>query len=185
MTHDDVKTAFNLAEKEIKKAKQDEQDAKVNEVKEIVKRTLQEIETLKEQRDEIDEKLKILKLDIEDLKTGKLERIQERQDKDPLAKQVSLIIIIKDTHTETIRETTLPSPWYQPYHITWNTPYYGGYQKMSTLGNDNFIGYSTYTTCNTPDDMPLLPSVFTLTNSIVKDNAGGTYQIKKKIVHLR
>jgi len=180
MKKEDVKMAFDSANKEIKQEEQKEHDERIDEVKLIVKTTLQEIEKLQDQKKEIEEKLKILKLDIEDLKEGKLERIKERQEKDPLAKQVSLIII-KETIRE--REVPVPSPWYTPYTITWNTP--GVVYCTSDTYNDtgkNFIGY---TTCSGIDEVSYEPAKFILTNSIVKNNVVGTYKLSKKIVHLR
>jgi len=183
MKKEDVKMAFDSANKEIKQDKQKEHDKQVEEVKLIIKKTLQEIDKLQEKKKDIDDKLRILKLDIDDLKEGKLDRIQERQEKDPLAKKVS-IIIIKETIRE--RATPPPSPWYEPYTITWNKPSYPGldnvvYCDSTTYNNDNnWVGYASY---NGSSDM--VPATFTLNNSVVKNNALGTYKLTKRIVHLR
>jgi hypothetical protein len=180
MTKEEIKKAYDLANKEIKQDKEKEHDARVDEVKLIVKNTLQEIEKLQDQKKEIDEKLKILKLDIEDLKEGKLERIKERQETDPLAKTVSLIII-KETIRE--REVPIPSPWYRPYTISWNTP--GVVYCSSNTYNDtgkNFIGYASISDVEASSYQPIK---FTLNNSIVKDSVVGTYKLTNKIVHLR
>jgi len=201
MNEKDVKQAVSDAEKELKKEKELEKAKQVAEVKEIVKRTLLEVEKLKEQEGDIKDKLKILKLDIDDLKQGKLERIKERQDKDPLAKDVSVIII---KEKEIIREREVPSPWYQPYYVEWNT---NAYPRDNTIWCDN--GTASYTdskitttfstsevdnqimddiqsvNCNYNTSVPKTLAVFTLNNSIVKDNVVGTYIIAKKTIHLR
>jgi len=201
MNEKDVKQAFDLAQKEIEEQKQKDHDKQVGEVKEIVKKTLLEIEKLKEKKGDIEEKLKILKLDIDDLKAGKLERIKERQDKDPLAKKVSIIII---KEKEVIRE--IQSPWYQPYYIEWNTTTYpvdsntvycdsgSGYTYTN---NSNIMNFSTSDVakqitadinsinCNYTSSVPKTLAVFTLNNSIVKDNVIGTYKLNKKIINLR
>ena len=200
MNEKDVKRAFELAQNELESEKNKEHDKQVAEVKEIVKKTLQEIEKLKEKKGDIEEKLKILKLDIDDLKAGKLEQIKERQDKDSLAKKVSIIII---KEKETIRE--VPSPWYQPYYVEWNRV---TYPYDNTIYCDNGSG-STYTdnnalltfstsdvnkqitadinsvNCNYVNSVPKTLAVFTLNNSVVKDNVIGTYKLNKKIINLR
>ena len=202
MNEKDVKQAFDSAEKEIKEQKEKAKAKQVAEVKEIVKKTLLEVEKLKEQEDDIKEKLKILKLDIEDLKLGKLERIKERQEKDPLAKKVSVIII---KEKEIIKEREVPSPWYQPYYIEWNT---NTYPRHNDIMCNDTLGYTftdtdlhtTFTTsavdnqinadidsvnCNYATSVPKTLAVFKLNNSVVKDNVIGTYKIAKKMIHLR
>ena len=208
MKEKDVKRAYDLAQNEIEEQKNKEHEKQVAEVKEIVKRTLLEIEKLQDKKGNIDEKLKILKLDIEDLKAGKLERIKERQDKDPKAKEIS-IIIIKEKETIREREVPVPSPWYQPYIIQWN---YKTYPVDNTIYCDG-SGYNTnltYTTsnnavmnfctsdvdsqikadinsvnCHYSTSVPKTLAVFTLNNSVVKDNVIGTYKLAKKVINLR
>ena len=178
MNEKDVKRAFSDAEKELEEAKVKEKEKQVQEVKNIVKRTLQEIEKLKDEKASIEEKLKILKLDIDDLKQGKLELIKERQDNDPLAKRISVIII---KEKETIRE--VPSPWYQPWVISWNqvyrdnTPFvFSSYN--STCSSNNLVGSLSVVDCVYDDNT-------ILTNSIVKDNVIGSYILEDKTINLR
>lgn len=197
MKEQDVKKAFELAQNELEDKKEQENLKQIAEVKEIVKRTLEEIEVLKGKKSNIDEKLKILKLDIEDLKNGKLERIKERQDKDPKAKKISIIIIKQ-------KEPTVPtqSSWYQPYYIKWNTQQYPRDNQIfcddesytySNNSGSNDLRLNTVNTNNTiPESVAcnynsVIPNVveFKLTNSIVKNNTIGTYQVAKKIIHLR
>jgi len=207
MNEKDVKQAVSDAEKELKEKKEKEHQKQVAEVKEIVKKTLLEIEKLKEKEGDIKEKLKILKLDIDDLKLGKLERIKERQDKDPLAKKISVIII---KEKEIIREREVPSPWYQPYYVEWNTTTYPKDNTIwcnsgttYTTNHSNALTYSnalTFSTsdvdnqikadissvnCNYTTSVPKTLAVFTLNNSVVKDNVIGTYKLAKKMIHLR
>ena len=194
MKEKEVKRAYDLAEKEIEEQKKKEHEKQVAEVKEIVKKTLLELENLKEQESSVKEKIKILKLDLDDLKAGKLERIKERQDKDPLAKKVSIIII---KEKETIREKEVPSPWYQPYTITWNTNTYP--LDGNTVYCDNGTTYTDNSAaltmnCKTTDlnlvdcsyntSVPKV-AVFKLNNSVVKDNAIGTDKVAKKTIHFR
>jgi len=182
MNEKDIKNAYNLAEKEIEAEKKKEYDKQVEEVKEIVKRTLTELESLKEKKRETEEKIKVLKLDLDDLKQGKLERIKERQDKDPLAKKVS-VIIIKE---KVIRET-IPSPWYTPWQITWNVVTYPQYNRYTVLNNTG-NGFPLSTTLGYYSDSGSISDgycTFTLNNSVVKDNTIGSYQLEDKTINLR
>lgn len=111
-----VKEGYNDAQKSLK-------EKEVAEVKTIVLETLKKIDNLKKDKKnkqieikELDEQIKILEADIEDLKIGRIDRIVERQEKDPKAANISVVVIIKKK--EIIRE-----PWYQPYRIDhWNIP---------------------------------------------------------------
>jgi len=206
MNEKDVKQAFDLAQNEIEEEKKKEHGKQVAEVKEIVKRTLLEIESLKDKEGDIKEKLKILKLDIEDLKLGKLERIKERQEKDPLAREVSVIIIKEKEIIREIPVTDRYTPWYQPYYVQWNTE---TYPRDNQILCDNGTSGYTFTDCQTPltfttdavdkqirtdiasvncnynTSSPKTLAVFTLNNSIVRDNVIGTYKLAKKTIHLR
>jgi hypothetical protein len=172
MTEKEIKKAYSDVERELK----EEQEAEVKrQVKSIVKTTLSKIEKLKEERDEIDGKIKILKLDIDDLKEGHLDRIKERQEKDPKAREISVIIV---KEKEIIRERVV-SPWYRPYEVYWtasvpvNTPYvYCNATNFKTSLSNTIIGNDGN-------------NCITLNNSLAKDNTAGTYQLENKIVHLR
>lgn len=78
--------AYDFAEKEIKKEK-DEQLK--NKIKSIVKETLEKIEEIEKKEKELAEEKKILKQDIDNLKSGRLDLIEERQNKNPKAKDIS------------------------------------------------------------------------------------------------
>jgi hypothetical protein len=170
MNEKDVKKAFDLAQKEVAAEKEKKHEEQVQKVKDIVKRTLEEIEKLKDEKSQIDEKLKILKLDIDDLKQGKLERVKERQDKDPQAKKVSVFIIEKVIKKE-------PSPWYWPWIVRWNTDVYPIYDvTYNNTGVNNLVGFST--------SLNNVAS-FYVTNSSAKDNTIGAYTIEDKTVNLR
>ena len=169
-----VKKAYERAETELR-------EKQISEVKEIVKRTLERITEVDKDIDRLQEKKKYLKLDLEDLKEGRLDRIEERQEKDPKAKTYSLVIVIKERE----RVVERVSPWYIPYQITWanehisNTPvvycttasseaYSASCGCSSFASADGFIGFSQ-----------------PITGSVARDFAPGTYQIGDKIVHLR
>ena len=112
-----VKEAYAAAEKE-------RREKQVSEVKKIVTKTLEKLDTVKKEIKAKQEEERLLKMDIDDLKEGRLDRISERQEKDPEAKKVSVVLIIKEK--EIIREkeyVPYPSPYYWPYTVVWQTPY--------------------------------------------------------------
>lgn len=138
-----VKTAFREAEESRKQQS-------VDEVKKIVQRTLEKLESLKADKDkasenvkDIEEKIKLLKLDIEDLKEGRLDRFTERQEKDPKAKETSVVIIIKETKVE----HNYPF-WYWPYNVIWNDPPWYPPQVTYTTPTITY-GTGVYTCNNT------------------------------------
>jgi hypothetical protein len=84
------KTAYEQAEKELL-------DKKITEVKGYILETLEKIEKKKKEKELIDEELRILKLDLEDLRNGKFDKIEERIRKSKVANQVSI---------------SFPNPWW-------------------------------------------------------------------------
>jgi hypothetical protein len=83
---EEIKKAFQLAEKEL-------EENKINKLKEVVKQTLEKIESLIKEKGKLEEKIKILKMDIDDLKVGRLDKIEERQKTSEVAKETSVIVI--------------------------------------------------------------------------------------------
>lgn len=113
MEKKEIKKAFNLAEEEIKKDQ-------INKIKDIVKITLEKIENLDKKVKELQNERKLLKLDIDDLKEGRLDRIEDRQKIDAKAKEVSVITVIKE---QIVREIPV-YPWHWPYIVTIKEPYW-------------------------------------------------------------
>lgn len=79
------KEAYKLAEKEML-------EKKVTQVKGYILETLERIEETKKKKERIEEELRVLKLDLEDLRNGNFEKIEERIQKSPIAKQISVHI---------------------------------------------------------------------------------------------
>jgi hypothetical protein len=100
-----IKEGVKLAEEELK------EEEKMR-IKSVVKATLELLRQKEEKRQLLDDDIKILRRDIEDMKDGRIDRIKERQDLDPKAKEVSVIII-----KEKIVEKHIPTPWYVPWII--------------------------------------------------------------------
>lgn len=162
-----VKEASRLAEQELK-------TEEITRIKLVVKTTLEQLQKKEAARKVLDEEIKILNRDIADLKEGRIDRIKERQDIDPKAKEVSVIII-----KEKIIERQVPSPWYIPWVIevkpqyipvypTVNPIWYGGNSTVTLLGNNA-------TVLDTASS--ITGDSFTTTNSMAHMYAGGTYQL--------
>ena len=78
------KEAYKQAEKELL-------EKRVNEVKGFILETLEKIERKKKEKARIEEELRVLKLDIEDMKNGKFDKIEERIEKSKVARGISVI----------------------------------------------------------------------------------------------
>jgi len=79
------KEAYKQAEKELL-------EKRVNEVKGFILETLEKIERKKKEKARIEEELRVLKLDIEDMKNGKFDKIEERIEKSSVARGVSIVV---------------------------------------------------------------------------------------------
>lgn len=64
--------------------------------KDIIKKYLEKLETKQNLQKEIVKEIQILKADIQNFRDGRLDLIEERQNKDALAKKVSIVIIEKN-----------------------------------------------------------------------------------------
>ena len=193
-----VKAAFASAEKEAR-------EKQVNEVKKIVTRTLEKLDAVKKEIKAKQEEERILKMDIDDLKEGRLDRIAERQEKDPEAKKVSVVLIIKEKEV-----VHVPSPWYSPYTVVWQ--YYTPTFSPSTVmysGTGGSVGIATggsYTTsscsgfngvsmsnsigsksCNLSDGSNFVATVTPtcITGSVAKFATVGSYDVNGHIINLR
>jgi len=177
---DDVRTVVESTEKEFEQSKLEKQKEAV---KAIVQQTLEKIEKLDTEIKELEEEKRILRLDIEDMKNGKLNLIEERQRKSEKARNTS-VVIIKEVHTEYI---PTPSPWYQPYWIqtnpiTWQQPAVVFCSGGSTGNTMNSTGISTTLTSGTSCE---LSGGMAFSCSTVKDNTIGAYEVSGHIVNLR
>lgn len=127
----DLQQAYQSAKKEL-----DEETKRklIDEMKGYIKSTLQAIEDKKSSIAESQQELKALKADLEDLENGRLDKIKERQDKDPVARRVSVIKIIT-----IINNYPSIQPYFQPY-----APYWEG--TISPSGST--VTFSTLNTLN-------------------------------------
>jgi len=141
-------------------AKQELQEEEINRVKEVIKATLRKMEDLKQQKRKLEKQIKILRLDIEDFKSGRLDRIEERQKVDKEAKEVSVVVIEK----EVVKEPCYP--WLVPYVISVKEPYY---VPSTIYYSDSTSDYSS----------------FSVTGTTAKNYTIGSYNIGGEIINLR
>jgi len=163
-----IKTAVESAEKEFEENKK---ESKIKKIKDVVKRTLERIEKVDSQINVLQEEKKILKMDIDDLKAGRLDKIEERQLKSDTARKVS-IFIVKET---VIREQVIPypvpvysKPWWS---VEWNIwPNWETAGDYITAGSDTNITCGDY--CLTDDT-----AYCTATTRDFSTNVVGTYTL--------
>jgi len=93
---DEIKQAYDFAQKEIKK---EQEEALKNKIKGIVKETLEKIDNIDKEEKKLAERKKILKKDIDDLRAGRLDLIEERHKESQLAKDTSVFrVVLKEIH---------------------------------------------------------------------------------------
>ena len=168
-----------VIQKAIQSAEQEIEDKQVEKIKTIVKDTLQKIRDIDDEIKELEDDRKILKLDIDNLKEGRLDRIEERQKVNKKAKKISVIIVEKEVHHHHYDR------WYEPYKITY-MPYYPPVQPLPIspiFYNDN-IHCCTTTGQSGVSATISACDVFSLSNSIAKNFTVGTYPINGEIVNL-
>jgi len=180
-----------MVKKAVEEAENSLKDKQVQEVKQIVLKTLEKINKLDKDIDgakanvkDLEEQKKILRMDLDDMKEGRLDRIAERQEKDEKAKNVSVVIIIKEKETIIERDR---SPWYWPYQVIWQYPHTftttpnviqyadntGGVYKQFS-GTSNGLAYhgESYTSP-------------TINCSVTKFSTIGAYDVNGNVVNLR
>ena len=157
---EDKKKMAELAEKELKEENRKKQ---FRIIKEGIKGELEKLEEKKKQRKELDEEIKIHKQNIDNIREGRLDLIEERQKKDERAKAVSTIIIER----EKIVEKPYPvypyippiQPWYAPYRIWCET----------TDDSTDYVNTDiSFTTINCSVAKDASPGTYKLTNGTVK-----------------
>ncbi len=95
------------------KVKEDIKQKQISTIKKAVERTLTLLDDFDKEKSVWQYRAKVLKHDLMDLKDGRLDRILERQQLDPVAKEVSILCVEK---VET--QGTAQSPWYEEYSIS-------------------------------------------------------------------
>ena len=141
----------------IENSEKQKQEAEIRKIKAIVTKILEKIDKIKEKKVDLDKELKVLTGDLDDLKAGRLDKIKERQEKDPDHNGYTVIIV-----REIEKEYQPLYPWRSPWLVEWkdNIP------QIPTVWNGT-------TTCGN-----------TLTGTMFQNFCGGTYDIGGHIINL-
>ena len=97
--------------------KKKQQEVKERQIKEIVQGILEKLEDIKEDIKKLSEKKKALETSLDDLKSGRLDKLAELLDKNPVAKEVVRIEIHKEYVPYPVKEYVPYTPWNQPWVI--------------------------------------------------------------------
>lgn len=161
-----IKKAFESAEKET-------QEKQVEFIKKIVQKYLEKIDSLSKEKEKVDEEMRLLKKDLDDLKAGRLDKIEERQKVDPEAKNISLVLIRK------IERGYIPlAPWRSPWEIMWNN-------ALSRLYDGDQLGGPS-TSCSSGPSISYGSSctgTYTTTGTTASNFTSGTYVVNGKIIN--
>jgi len=159
----DKKGLVKLAEKELEK---EEREKQVKLIKEAIKQTLEKIEEKTKKKKELEEEIRILKQDLDNIKAGRLDLIEERQKKSQKAREVSTIIVEK--------EKKVVEEHHHHHYDRWRYPYYIEVKECSypSYPWDKPFYYQTTTdNCS----ISAIDSRLTVNCSVAKDAATGTY----------
>ena len=166
-----IQKAFAAAEKE-------QQEKEIDRIKKIVQSHLEKIESKKEARQKLSDDIRHLEKDLDDLKSGRLDLMHERHEKDDHAREVRIIIVQK------VEKEYVPYyPWRSPWVVTWNySPSFTAYTNSidATTVPVGYIGtaLSSAQTTSTAD------AAFTTTGVNCSNFAKGTYEIGNHIINL-
>lgn len=186
MKKDEGLKAHEQALKELK-------EEKVKHLKDFIKKTLSRREELLKQKEELAKAIKILDKDIADSKEGRLDRIEERQKNDPLAKQTSVAIIEREAllpashHDDTPEinhhhtEIRYVGRWYEPYRFVWSQPVLFPSNVMYCSASNNtgpqLQADNLMAGAGGNDANFISNQCFTLNNSIAADHTAGVYKL--------
>lgn len=161
MSTDIVKKGFAAAEKE-------QQEQEISKIKQIVQRYLEQIQEKSDKKNELDSEIRLLKKDLEDLKAGRLDRIKERNEKDPVAAKTTLIII-----REVQKEYIPMRPWLSPWYV-----------ELRPLPTWNYIPSGTITYANSISTGSSSAVNLCSTGTTFANFTSGTYTVGNNTVNL-
>lgn len=140
---DEIKKATQLAENEL-------QEKLIENLKKTIKNLLQRKRDKEEERDKLDEEIKLIKQSIDDFKAGRLDKIKERNELNPKAREVCPIQITIINDNSRINYPTQPWKWnydvvwqYTPLVQTGSLTYYNGNSGAITLCNTSATANGT------------------------------------------
>jgi hypothetical protein len=136
---DEIKKATQLAENEL-------QEKKIEHLKNIIKSLLQKRKEKEKVKNELEEEIKLIKQDIDDFKSGRLDKVKERHEVNEKADKIFPIniTIINDNS----RKIYPLHPWRWNYEVVWNyqPTYTSNYTSNSLV---DFSGSSSIILCGT------------------------------------
>lgn len=170
---ENINKAFKAAEQEL-------EDKEVKHLKTIIQNLLQKKKDAEIEKNEIDDEIKLIKQEIEDFKSGRLDRIKERHEKNPQADHVCPIhITIINDNT---RVTYPTQPWRWNYQVIWNN-YYPPITNGS-LGNGLILTGGSGVTNLAYSAQSALQTTASLTGVTSATYTSGTYQVNGNIINL-
>jgi hypothetical protein len=172
-----------IIKKGIAEAEKEAQEKEIAKVKQIVKLHLERIDDLKERENKARDERKLLEKDLTDLKSGRLDKIEERQANDDVSKIKSIIIVHR------IEKEYVPFyPWASPWQIVINQPYMPiiptctiGQSSASYTVSSSTPGYSYISMNNSFDEDS---QQLTVSGKFLQNFAGGFYEVNGKQINL-
>lgn len=113
---DKDKISQNVAAQRAEEIRKEKEQQKKN-VQTLVTVCLEKKQKLLLEKRKLEETLRVVNMDLEDLKEGRLDRILERQVKDPRSAEISEFMI-KEQESSIGRD----GKWYKPYVVTFAEP---------------------------------------------------------------
>ncbi|MCK9576834.1 MAG: hypothetical protein M0R51_13090 [Clostridia bacterium] len=168
-----------LIKQGIAEAEKEAQEKEIAFIKGVAKRYLEDIQSYKTKEEETKAKRKILESELADLKSGRLDKIKERQDKDEKCRDISPIIVIVVNNNYPLK------PWLNEYSISWRNNIPSSHTGLSLLNNTCY----TTTTSSANNSMNTfyantLDDGFLLKGTTCQAMATGAYDVMGKIINL-
>ncbi len=186
----------------IKESEQKKQEQQKQKVKAVVQKILTQIENVKDNKNdyklkisELDKKLKVYENDLEDLKNGRLDKIEERQEKDEEHNKYTIVIVKR-----IIKEYIPMQPWRSPWLVEIRQPEWtyipagtctGGSGNMILTNlptSATTVTCGSYGTGKTTSSQGLTVydsnSDFVATGVTFQNFTQGTYNVNNKIINL-
>jgi hypothetical protein len=158
----------------IKEISKEKQEAEIKKIKDIVRTYLEKIQQKKEKEDEVRKERLALEKDLDDLKAGRLDKIEERQGKDPIHDKVTIIEIHR------IEKEYIPyQPWRSPWIVEYRQFPYGtsiSYTSNTSSLNNQLLGVT--------QSLGMQCSSVQTTGAQWQNFVGGNYQVGSNNINL-
>jgi len=158
----------------LQESEKKEQEKQIERIKRIVQSILEKIDKRMKEKEKLDKEIRVLKNDLDDLKAGRLDKIEERQQKDDEARNYSIIYV------ERIEKEYVPAhPWRSPWIVYSKSDINISDTMSYTIGsiNNPNVGLAKFSTSGASS------TAFT-TGTFCKTFTAGTYNVNGKIINL-